>query len=323
MTLDELGLIEGTDKSSLNHDYLRHYEAALTHLQDRPINILELGVQGGQSLRMWKRFFPLATVVGVDMNPQCRQHASEQIHVYIGSQDDPALLGQICDEFPPDVVVDDASHRGGETIASLEILFPRLAPGGIYIVEDLFFHYGAEAEEWRSYATHPVATYFADKLATVLATRRCTRPEWGTHPIFDELDWFSVINSAVILRKKNGPPCDFDTVRALLIKHNASPRAWEVLCESIVRQHGPLAAAEEAIRKAVELAPTNDRFHRHLSLILGRRGDHAGALAEATTAHRLAPTPENVRRLEVLREREHQLQASVAATPLQLTTPPP
>jgi hypothetical protein len=33
-------------------------------------------------------------------------------------------------------VVDDASHRAGPTRASFNVLFPRLRPGGVYIIED-------------------------------------------------------------------------------------------------------------------------------------------------------------------------------------------
>src|SRR4051794_6844014 len=35
-----------------------------------------------------------------------------------------------------DLVIDDASHRFEETRASFETLFPRLAPGGTYVIED-------------------------------------------------------------------------------------------------------------------------------------------------------------------------------------------
>lgn len=304
MTLDEIGLLEGTDKSSLNHDYLRHYSAALIHLRDRPINVLELGVQGGQSLRMWRRWFTEATIIGVDMNPQCKRHEEPRAHVFIGKQDDPELLTSICDQFPPTVIIDDASHRGGETVASLEVLFPRLAPGGVYIVEDLFVHYTDRAEEWRTYAPDPMPDYLARFSHRLFATRRGAKPEHYTEgpDLLGDLEWMSVINSAVIMRKKNGRCPNFQRTRELLTESGGSAVAWERLCESIVRLNGPIAEAEHAIRKAIETDPKVDRFHRRLSLLLQRRGDHVGAVAAASSAHRLAPTPENVRRLTVLQE---------------------
>jgi hypothetical protein len=45
----------------------------------------------------------------------------------------------VSDEFgdePVDLVIDDASHRFGPTLASFETIFPRLRPGGAYIIED-------------------------------------------------------------------------------------------------------------------------------------------------------------------------------------------
>ena len=80
--LDELGILHGTDKGSLGHGYLGHYERILGPLRDEPITILEIGVSDGASLRMWADYFTRATIVGVDINevlsparrgsPRCR-----------------------------------------------------------------------------------------------------------------------------------------------------------------------------------------------------------------------------------------------------------
>ena len=42
------------------------------------------------------------------------------------------------DGEPLDLVIDDASHLYGPTMASFEVLFPRLRPGGLYVIEDWF-----------------------------------------------------------------------------------------------------------------------------------------------------------------------------------------
>lgn len=39
-------------------------------------------------------------------------------------------------DAPLDLVIDDASHRYDETVASFEVLFPLLRPGGSYVIED-------------------------------------------------------------------------------------------------------------------------------------------------------------------------------------------
>lgn len=54
-------------------------------------------------------------------------------------QSDKQRLRAILDEeftSPIDLVVDDASHLYAPTRASFEVIFPRVAPGGYYIVED-------------------------------------------------------------------------------------------------------------------------------------------------------------------------------------------
>jgi predicted O-methyltransferase YrrM len=50
------------------------------------------------------------------------------------------LLDRTFGTAPLDLVIDDASHFGPETRASFEILFPRLRPGGVYVIEDWSWH---------------------------------------------------------------------------------------------------------------------------------------------------------------------------------------
>ena len=42
---------------------------------------------------------------------------------------------------PLDLVIDDASHLLEETRSSFETLFPRLRPGGLYVIEDWPAHH--------------------------------------------------------------------------------------------------------------------------------------------------------------------------------------
>ncbi len=66
---------------------------------------------------------------------------SARVHPYFGvDQGDRASVERIiADEFgsaPLDLVVDDASHLREETTASFNALFPRLRPGGLFVIED-------------------------------------------------------------------------------------------------------------------------------------------------------------------------------------------
>lgn len=155
--LHAIGLRCGTDKA-WHHNYTPRYEAALKALRDKPVTLLELGIggdddptAGGQSLRMWAEYFTDGDIIGLDLYPKTLD-LPDNVTVYTGSQNDPAVLAQIHDTHGDfDVIIDDASHVSSLTIASFELLWPWLKPGGFYIVEDThgayhdFFYGKAEA----------------------------------------------------------------------------------------------------------------------------------------------------------------------------------
>lgn len=143
MTLHDLGVRHGTDKwddshSFLGESYLDVYERYLGALRYQPVALLELGVRTGASLRMWKEFFPRGRIYGVDYDPACAAHEEDRIEIVIASQADEAALTAVAERAGGfDVVIDDASHINSLTVASFELLFPTLAPGGIYAIEDV------------------------------------------------------------------------------------------------------------------------------------------------------------------------------------------
>lgn len=66
---------------------------------------------------------------------------SDRVRLHYGmSQGDRAAVGAILDaEFgtgPLDMIIDDASHQLDLPRASFEVAFPRLRPGGVYVLED-------------------------------------------------------------------------------------------------------------------------------------------------------------------------------------------
>ncbi len=145
--LHEIGKKHGTNKCGPLHSfhgesYLHVYERYFGSIRQEPLNILELGVDKGASLRMWKEYFPRAQVFGVDINPVSKAHEEERIRISILSQDDKAGLEELASSAGGfDIVVDDASHINQLTIASFQILFPFLKQGGYYVIEDLFMSY--------------------------------------------------------------------------------------------------------------------------------------------------------------------------------------
>jgi hypothetical protein len=133
----------GTDKQGA-HEYADTYERHFGHLRDRPIRLLEIGVggyaapdRGGESLRMWKEFFPFAEIVGIDIHDKSGL-AEERITILQGDQSDGVFLADVGSRHGPfDIIVDDGSHVCQHVIASFGSLFDQLADDGIYSIEDL------------------------------------------------------------------------------------------------------------------------------------------------------------------------------------------
>ncbi|MGI8809821.1 MAG: class I SAM-dependent methyltransferase [Acidimicrobiales bacterium] len=125
--------------------YFPVYERHFARFVNRPCVFWEIGVSEGGSLQMWKRYLgPYAQVVGIDIDPRS-DFAEDQIAVRIGDQSDTAFLQEVIDEFgTPDVVLDDGSHLMHHLTTTFRYLYPRLAPDGVYLVEDLHTAYWEE-----------------------------------------------------------------------------------------------------------------------------------------------------------------------------------
>jgi hypothetical protein len=156
-TLDQIGIRHGTDKSSNIHDYCRKYEKYFPFKRDAVLNILEIGVLNGESLKMWEEYYPNATICGIDIDPGCRKYESDNIKIRIGSQNDKEFLNSIKDEF--DLIIDDGSHEMPDVIFTYEELFPKVKSGGIYVVEDSCTSYWPEYGGER-YKESSVIEYF-------------------------------------------------------------------------------------------------------------------------------------------------------------------
>jgi SAM-dependent methyltransferase len=135
-------------------------EAYVEYWRDRPPfeanNVFELGLWDGGSIALWHEILQPQMHVGVDIadrrTPYFDEYAAGRggrIHTYWDvDQGDKRRLTEIAANHfsgPLDLVLDDGSHLYGPTKASMEVLFPLLRPGGLYIVEDWAWgHWGAE-----------------------------------------------------------------------------------------------------------------------------------------------------------------------------------
>jgi predicted O-methyltransferase YrrM len=113
-------------------------------------NIVELGISQGGSTALAALLANPRKLVAVELSDDPivelqdlldQTGSADRVHTYYGvDQADRTRLTEILDdEFgdePIDLVIDDASHLLEPTRASFEVLFPRLRPGGLFVIED-------------------------------------------------------------------------------------------------------------------------------------------------------------------------------------------
>jgi len=157
--LRDLGFKFNTDKVGVHtfngRNFLDIYERHFDYLKDDHINIMELGILNGSSLKVWKDYFKNGNIVGVDIDPSRKSLEENRIEVYIGSQDSVALSENIKQKYIEgfDIIIDDASHINTLTIKSFDLYFPMIKPGGHYVIEDTHCTYGDKFQsEFDKYA---------------------------------------------------------------------------------------------------------------------------------------------------------------------------
>jgi len=147
----------------------------------RPRTILELGIFQGGGFAFLDQLFRPERMTALDLSPTPIDALAEYIGMREGrtahygvSQSDPAALERIVEEDlggTLDMVVDDASHTYAHTRRSFELLFPRLSPGGIYIIEDwAWAHHPRYQSEDASWSNQPAMTNLVFELVLMLGS---------------------------------------------------------------------------------------------------------------------------------------------------------
>jgi cephalosporin hydroxylase len=126
--------------------YFDVYHEHFAKFRDRPITFVEIGVQYGGSLRMWRDYFGEgARIIGVDVEPACEKLREPGIEVFIGDQADRSFLETLRDQVGSiDILLDDGGHTMQQQINSFDVLYPAVGENGIYAVEDTHTSYWSD-----------------------------------------------------------------------------------------------------------------------------------------------------------------------------------
>lgn len=144
------------------HCYAVAYDDLLAPLRGDSFRMLEIGLDtpsrakynsphtlkeedGGRSpkdapsLRVWREYFPDATIYGFDIN-DFGFFEQRDTHVFQGDQSSRESLEHFLSEAGSPsfrFILDDGSHASSHQQITLAKLYPHLESGGIYIIEDL------------------------------------------------------------------------------------------------------------------------------------------------------------------------------------------
>jgi len=172
MTLEEIAatltpeLRVRTDKgreSLGDHNYLVKYEQYFNPIRNTVKKVVELGVDTGSSMELWRRYFLNAFIYGVDENPQYIKIPFDftRMSILVGNYNDTNFMNHIkniicenwytfsyalrkpegqwdCPEYfrLVDIIIDDGDHTLPGQINAIKSLGEILNKDGYYFVED-------------------------------------------------------------------------------------------------------------------------------------------------------------------------------------------
>jgi GT2 family glycosyltransferase/glycosyltransferase involved in cell wall biosynthesis len=149
-TLEQLYAEHNGKVSDKWSSFLVEYARILGEYRDKPVRLLEIGVQNGGSLEIWSKFFVNAQkLVGCDINPDCAklEYEDSRITLIVGDANLDTVQLTVLQQSPVfDVIIDDGSHTSSDIVKSFAKYFPHLADGGVFVAEDLHCSYWADFE---------------------------------------------------------------------------------------------------------------------------------------------------------------------------------
>tara|TARA_B110000259_G_scaffold38383_1_gene43725 strand:+ start:2582 stop:3382 length:801 start_codon:yes stop_codon:yes gene_type:complete len=204
MTLKNLFIKHKSDKYS--HQYYKVYEKYLDKLKKKKLNILEIGVSDGSSMKAWSEYFTNSKIIGIDIKKidiKKNKLNKKNISIHCGSQSDKKFLHLLIKKYKKfDIIIDDGSHFPKDVIKSFRILFNSLKVNGIYFIEDTqtsYNHYfGGNAFDLKFAKTH---MNFFKNLTDTINYREIANPFYLQSGYDGHIKNISFFNNMVVVQK--------------------------------------------------------------------------------------------------------------------------
>ena len=138
-----------TDKWT-DHYYVQDlYEPLFEQFQNKKVNVLEIGVWNGESMKLWHDYFVNAkNIVGIDIFVRSSfkevsgwlKDYDVKLHKF-NSHKDLDKLKEFSETYQDgfDIIIDDGSHWYENQINTYKKFKNLMNPGGVYIIEDISF----------------------------------------------------------------------------------------------------------------------------------------------------------------------------------------
>ena len=133
--------IKKSHKKIPAHAYSKFYEEFFFHKKEEKCNILELGSFYGNASASLFFYFKYSTIYSGDIFPDLFRYKSKRINNFFvdTSSEDSIKKTLLNTKINFDIIIEDAGHFIKDQIISLFLLFRKLNPGGLFIVEELDF----------------------------------------------------------------------------------------------------------------------------------------------------------------------------------------
>jgi hypothetical protein len=135
------------------HTYLEEYENLFQDYKNLEINILEIGVCSGNSLKLWAEAFPKAKIYGIDVFKRTKKKIVENLlkkydNVFLHTADSvrnfeksikqrQVFFDDIGDELFH-IIIDDGDHKPKSQLKTFNNFKHLLHSDGKYIIEDVW-----------------------------------------------------------------------------------------------------------------------------------------------------------------------------------------
>ena len=128
------------------NSYFYTYDSIFKEFRNKPITFVEVGIFGGGSLFMWKKYFhPKSRIIGIDLNPLSKNYEKYGFEIFIGDQEDENFWKRFYRKIGKiDILLDDGGHTDTQQTQTLVSSVTNIRKNGLIVIEDVHTSYFTE-----------------------------------------------------------------------------------------------------------------------------------------------------------------------------------